>query len=660
MAAYFSWPKQKFVREYFANRRELLELATTEESYRRIVADLRHPLQERLVSEKGEANRLVLAGPGSGKTRVVVHRVAYLLRVLREPADGVIVLAFNRSAAYEVRRRLYALVGDEAYGVTVLTYHALAMRLTGTSLAALAEAGAEADFDAILRKAVDLLEGRAEAEADQDELRDRLLRGYRHILVDEYQDIDGRQYALIGALAGKAREDKDAKLAIMAVGDDDQNIYAFRETSVEYIHRFEADYEAKTEYLVENYRSSRHIVEAANAVVSRNPDRLKAGNPVRVNFARQDAPPGGRWARLDGLAKGRVHVLAAPDDGNRQAQVVMRELERLKALDAGADWADFAILARTHQMLEPVRAYCEWRGIPYLMVENGGGGQPELHKTREGLALARVLRRKKLVRNGALARWAGRHWAMRNPWADLLRQCAAEIEDTWRAGPIPAGQALEWLCEYGAESKAVRAGHVNLSTVHGAKGREFNHVAIMDGGDWYKGQPAEERRLYYVGMTRARETLALCEATQRPNPFTQDLAALESVLRTEAADIPPHRPALDRRYKLLGMRDVDLGFAGRKAAGDPVHRAIGALRVGDRLGYAGQDGNRVLYDSRGVAVGKLSKGCALPPGEGLEFTVSAIVGRTKRQGGAEFSKWCRVEAWEVVLCGVVCGEVLVP
>jgi len=652
VAAYFSWPKQRFVREYFANRRELLELATTEESYRRIVADLRHPLQERLVSEKAENNRLVLAGPGSGKTRVIVHRVAYLLRVLREAADGVIVLAFNRSAAYEVRRRLHELVGDEAYGVTVLTYHALAMRLTGTSLATLAESGAEADFDSILSKSVDLLEGRAEAGADQDELRDRLLRGYRHILVDEYQDIDGRQYALIGALAGRVREDKDAKLSIMAVGDDDQNIYAFRETSVEYIHRFEADYEAKTEYLIENYRSSRHIVEVSNEVISRNPQRLKAKNPVRINFARKDAPPGGRWAKLDGVAQGRVHVLAVPDDGNRQAQVVMDELERLKALDNTADWADFAVLARTHQMLESVRAYCEWRGIPYLLVENGGGSQPELHKTREGRALARVLRHKKLVRNGALARWARRHWSMRNPWADLLRQCVTEIEDSWIAAPIPAWQALEWLYEYGAESKTLRAGHVNLSTVHGAKGREFKHVAIMDGGDWQKGAMAEERRLYYVGMTRARETLTLCEAMQRPNPFTLQLVGSESVLRTRLAEVPPHRKELDRRYKLLGMKDVDLGFAGRKAVAEPVHRAIRALQIGDRLHYAEQDGNRMLYDSRGLAVGKLAKGCELPKGEGLEFTVSAIVGRTKKQSGVEFGKWCRVDEWEVVLCGV--------
>ena len=101
---------------------------------------------------------------------------------------------FNRSAAHELRRRLHALVGDDAVGVTVLTYHALALRLTGTSLAQAAERDARVEFDAILAQATDLLEGRAHPGDEANELRERLLRGYRYVLVDEYQDIDELQY----------------------------------------------------------------------------------------------------------------------------------------------------------------------------------------------------------------------------------------------------------------------------------------------------------------------------------------------------------------------------------------------------------------------------------------------------------------------------------
>ena len=135
--------------------------------------------------------------------------------------------------------------------MTVLTYHAMALRLTGVSLAKLGETGQEPDFEALIGRAVDLLEGRVEIGADANELRDRLLRGYRYILVDEYQDIDRRQYALVSALAGRTAKEGDTRLSIMAVGDDDQNIYAFRKTSVGFIRRFTEDYQAEPVYLVE-------------------------------------------------------------------------------------------------------------------------------------------------------------------------------------------------------------------------------------------------------------------------------------------------------------------------------------------------------------------------------------------------------------------------
>ena len=262
--AYFTLPKIEFIRRYFAGRKEILERATTEESWRRIVDSLRHPLQQRLVSEKPDTNRLILAGPGSGKTRVIVHRVAYLVRVLREAPSSILVLAFNRGAAWEIRQRLRQLIGGDAGFVTVLTYHALALRLTGSSLVNLAEQADETQtaiaLEAILDQAIALLQGKAEftTDGDGDALRERLLAGYRHILVDEYQDIDQRQYDLIGALAGRHAQDRDARLTLLAVGDDDQNIYSFRKTSNDFIHRFQADYQARVpwHYLKPKFRET--------------------------------------------------------------------------------------------------------------------------------------------------------------------------------------------------------------------------------------------------------------------------------------------------------------------------------------------------------------------------------------------------------------------
>ena len=111
-------------------------------------------------------------------------------------------------------------------------------------------------FDEVIRRATALLHGEDLLPEEADEQRQRLLAGFRWILVDEYQDIDGAQYDLISALAGRTREDEDGKLTLFAVGDDDQNIYAFNGASVEFIRRFEADYGPKPAYLIGNYRST--------------------------------------------------------------------------------------------------------------------------------------------------------------------------------------------------------------------------------------------------------------------------------------------------------------------------------------------------------------------------------------------------------------------
>ena len=141
--AYFSLGKEEFIRRYFSTKPELLSHATTAQSYQRIVTDLANPAQIKLVTAPLGRNMLILAGPGSGKTKTVVHRCAYLLRVERVRPQSVLVCCFNRHAAIELRRRLRDLVGDDAKGVTVVTYHGLAMRLLGYSYAGGAEKAGE-------------------------------------------------------------------------------------------------------------------------------------------------------------------------------------------------------------------------------------------------------------------------------------------------------------------------------------------------------------------------------------------------------------------------------------------------------------------------------------------------------------------------------------
>ena len=194
-------------------------------------------------------------------------------------------------------------------------------------------------------------------------MRDRLLAGYRFVLVDEYQDIDETQYALISALTDRAGKEPDAKLTILAVGDDDQNIYAFRGTNVAFIQRFQQDYRAACHYLLDNYRSTANIIAAANQLIGHNRDRMKTEQPIRIDAARRGQPPGGPWHARDPLGGGRVQVLQLPDERDEAAAVV-NELGRLAGLQDGFDWSACAVLARTREALHPIRAACEHFGIP--------------------------------------------------------------------------------------------------------------------------------------------------------------------------------------------------------------------------------------------------------------------------------------------------------
>ena len=652
---YFTLPRRRFLREWFKGRSELLDLATTDVSFRRIVDDLQHSVQQGLVEMPDQGNHLVLAGPGSGKTRVIVHRIAYLLRVRRVAGDRIIALAFNRSAAVELRRRLTALVGDDARGVTVLTYHGMALRLTGTSLAAADRQGGAVDFGRLLKDAVDLLEGKSDTiSSDADDRRDALMQGYEYIFVDEYQDIDEQQYSLVSALAGRRLDDPDAKLSIMAVGDDDQNIYSFKGANVEFIRRFQADYEGTVTYLVENFRSTQNIIAAANHVIQRGADRMKVDHPIRINTLRETEPPGGRWAALDAEHQGRVRLVTAPADSNRQAQVVFNEIARIRASDTTVLPGDIAILARTHRSLEAFRAMCEVEGVRYeVLTRDGAGAQLPLMQSREGWRTAELLRsrRSALVSVAAVTRWLG-HQARREPgnlyWQDIAA-AVGDFADAAATQRLPAAEVLDAL--YEAAGDARRSGHaaaLKLMTAHGAKGLEFGHVIVMDCADWrWSGE--DERRLLYVAMTRARETLTLMRAEGGRNPYLVDLGTVDGVVDLLPTQRPEHRPDINRRYVSLGPADVDIGFAGRHRAEDRLHERIAGLSPGDMVIVSGKQ----VKTNEGHLVGRLAGKTDLKTSAAVAGTVSGVLVRTREQTPAEYRASVKVGRWETVLMELV-------
>ena len=645
---YFSRRREDFLRRWLPQKE--VSRQTTPESWRTIVESLNNPIQRRIVADDGEqTNVLVLAGPGSGKTRVLVHRIAYLIRAKRENPRGILALAYNRHAAVEIRRRLAELIGDDARGVIVLTCHALAMRLVGASFTGRANRLDEGNFDEILRQAVALLRGEGLPPDEADEDRARLLAGFRWILVDEYQDIGPDQYQLISALAGRTLPEEDDKLSLFAVGDDDQNIYAFNGSSVEFIRRFEADYGAKPAFLTDNYRSTAHIIAAANALIEPAQQRMKAGHPIGIDRARGREPPGGAWSKRDPVSSGQVQILPAGDTPISQAQTVVAELKRLSGLTPDWTWSACAVVAREWSYLDPVRSLCELEGIPVQMANEEFSGVWHLRETR---ALVNWLRGRDshLVKSADLNDWVVKQRS--GPWTELLQQAIAEYAQETSGAETSVDYSIEWLAEWGREVRRRQRGLL-LLTAHRAKGMEFDHVVVLDGG-WDRvgrGEDADApRRLYYVAMTRARQTLALA-CFPGWHPLQDALRGSPSVLRRRAPlKLPAAAPELQRHYRRFSLRDVFLSFPGYKGLGHPVHRAIAALLPGDPLQVRVESNRWELLDRNGTVVGQLAGGFEAPAGMRCTFaTVFAIAAWDRERSEPQYRDRLHCDTWEVVV-----------
>lgn len=655
VVAYFSSDKTEFVKRYFSDRKDILERATSQQSFQRIVNDLNNPEQIALVASDESDNLLILAGPGSGKTRVVVHRCAYLLRVKRVPARGILVLCFNRNAVSQLRRRLLDLVGDDARGVTIQTYHGLSLRLTGHAIASQRDDNRQ--FAEIINEATALLRGdKPLLGVDADETRERLLAGYRYILVDEYQDIDAEQYQLISAIAGRT-QDEERKLGILAVGDDDQNIYQFRGANIGFIRQFKDDYQARVHYLVENYRSSAHIIAASNQLIQHNQDRMKQQQPIRINRGRKNLDAGGRWQKLDPVGKGRVQQLITADEYS-QAVAVVDELLRLRQLDSQLDWSQCAVLASAWRLLDPVRTLLERHDIP-VSIMLPADKQPPLSRIRENADLLNAIKQshKPLSKAGDWLSHLDDIYGneLGDIWLNQLKSVLQDWQDETDNGEVSNLQTLEFLYEVLAEQRRERClgQGVFLSTVHSVKGMEFVHLAIIDGG-WTAPATEEQRRLFYVAMTRAKETLCLMQRQDQRNPFLAEITGDHLLSRTVSP--PLQSQVIGKQYAILGMKDIDLGYAGRFTISHPIHQHLARLNTGSRLSLEHSNGKVVLKDDS-MIVAQLSKQGAQSWSAKINavesVTVLAMIMRYRSDSDEAYQTLCKAEQWELPLVEIV-------
>ena len=422
----------------------------------------------------------------------------------------------------------------------------------------------------------------------------------------------------------------------------------FNGASVEFIRRFEKDYKSRPAFLIENYRSTRHIIAAANAVIKPARERMKTENPIRINRARSKEPQGGEWEKLDPVARGRVQILPKGRDTVSQAQITMVELQRLGSLSSDWDWSKCAVIARKWEDLVPVRSFCEIHGIH---VQMGNEEIPSFWRLRETRMFVKWLRGRKagIVGGADLDGWLDTQTS--GYWNDLLRQAVEEYALETGGVETPVAHFIEWLAEWGRQIRRRQRGLL-LLTAHSAKGLEFDHVVVLD-GDWNQpggGNDAdEERRLYYVAMTRAKKTLALGRF-EKPNQLQNALLRNTSVMLRKRIALPNASAELRKRFNRLSLGDVYLGFAGSQGARHPLHRSISALSHGDPLGTRVVNGRWELLDRSGTVVGQLAKKFRLPSGTRcVSATVFAIVTWRRDVSESEYRNRIMCDEWEVVV-----------
>ncbi|MGW7239220.1 DNA helicase PcrA [Streptomyces sp. NPDC054804] len=696
---------------------------------------------------------LIVAGAGSGKTRVLTHRIAHLLGARNVHPGQILAITFTNKAAGEMKERVEHLVGPRANAMWVMTFHSACVRILRreskklgfTSSFSIYDAAdskrlmalvcrdldldpkrfppksfsaqvsnlknelvdeedfaarASDGFEKTLAQAYAMYQSRLrEANAlDFDDLimttvnllrafpdvAEHYRRRFRHVLVDEYQDTNHAQYALVRELVGTGAHEEDVPpgeqdlppAELCVVGDADQSIYAFRGATIRNILQFEEDYPNATTILLEqNYRSTQTILSAANAVIERNESRR----------------PKNLWTNAGAGAQITGYVADTEHD---EAQFVADEIDRLT--DAGeAKAGDVAVFYRTNAQSRVFEEIFIRVGLPYKVV--GGVRFYERKEVRDVLAYLRVLanpedsvplrrilnvpkrgigdraeamidalaQREKISFPQALRRvdeaygMAARSTNAVKRFNTLMEDLRTVVESG--AGPATvleailertgylaelqastdpqdetrienlqelASVALEFEQESGAEEASGGlsaflervalvadsdqipdededgSGVITLMTLHTAKGLEFPVVFLtgMEDGVFPHmralGQTKEleeERRLAYVGITRARERLYLTRSAMRsawgqpsynpPSRFLEEIpAGYLEWKRTGAMAPVSSGPASGVAASLSSTRSRSSasgasGFATRRTSEKPVV----SLAVGDRV-----------------------------------------------------------------------------
>jgi ATP-dependent DNA helicase RecQ len=248
-----------------------------------------------------------------------------------------------------------------------------------------------------------------------------------------------------------------------------------------------------------------------------------------------------------------------------------------------------------------------------------------------------------------------------NAWWDLINLFFESYLEESFDSILPISRAVDHLYEFIAEQrleKMIGQG-IFLSTIHSAKGMEFPHVFILD-GDWRrpigKSEWEDERRVMYVGMTRAKETLRILKTPRKPNPFLNEIRGDFAIPLTyrESIGVVDHN---QRTYELLGLNEIYLDYAGRFCQSDPIHHHLSMLQAGQSVSLRDNSTKLGIYDCEGRCVAQLSNDASNKRknrlNKILDVRVVAMLKRDRDDPEENFQKSIKANEWELPILEVV-------
>lgn len=526
---YFQMDYKAFVQKYFKGERvEQIERNITSKKYEQLFNQLSKK-QMQIISDKESRVIVVAAGPGSGKTRVLVHKLASLLLLEDVKHEQLLMLTFSRAAATEFKQRLMGLIGNAAHFVEIKTFHSYAFDLLG-------RIGNLEDAKDVVGRAARMI---SEGEVEPNRI------GKTVLVVDEAQDMSSEEFALVRALMSVNEE-----MRVIAVGDDDQNIYEFRGSDSNYMRQLLADDKSTFVEMTENYRSTQHVVAFANAFVKGIHNRMKQ-TPILS------------------MSKDEGTVVVTHHASHIMFQRVVSDL--LRQRNSGT----ISMLTHTNEEAVILVALLRKHGLRSKLIQSMDGFRFwNMAEVRLFLKYIERDTHTPIVTDEVWNEAKRKTFQAYATSSSLpyLKRCIELFEKINKAKYLTDFKELvfesttEDFCD-------TSDADVVVSTIHKSKGCEFDDVYML------VSQPQHvtdsEMRSYYVGMTRARKRLFIYTNSTLFDRLPADIHQVD-----QTPYVFPDEVMLQ-----LSHKDVNLGFFKSRK------KEILSLRSGEKLCFA----NNLLY-----------------------------------------------------------------